>query len=69
MLQDETYNFVKKKTLAQMFSCEFCEIFENIYLQNPSGQLRQSTFFTEHPRTKPFFALKMQQVTNFSLKE
>ena len=28
-------NFIKKETLAQVFSCEFCEIFRN-------------TFFTEH---------------------
>ena len=30
-------NFIKKETLAQMFSCEFCEISKN-------------TFFTEHLR-------------------
>ena len=29
------FNFIKKETLAQMFSCEFCEISKNI-------------FFTEH---------------------
>ena len=28
-------NFIKKETVAQVFSCEFCEIFKN-------------TFFTEH---------------------
>ena len=28
-------NFIQKETLAQVFSCEFCEIFKNI-------------FFTEH---------------------
>ena len=28
-------NFIKKETLAQVLSCEFCEIFKN-------------TFFTEH---------------------
>ena len=28
-------NFIKKETLAQVFSCEFCEIFKN-------------TFFVEH---------------------
>ena len=31
-------NFIKKETRAQVFSCEFCEIFKN-------------TFFTEHLRT------------------
>ena len=30
-------NFIKKETLAQVFSCEFCGIFKN-------------TFFTEHIR-------------------
>ena len=34
-LQAEAYNFIKKETLAQVFSCEFCEISKN-------------TFFTEH---------------------
>ena len=34
----EACNFIKKETLAQMFSREFCEIFKN-------------TFFTEHLRT------------------
>ena len=31
-------NFIKKETLVQVFSCEFCEIFQN-------------TFFIEHIRT------------------
>ena len=33
-MQESLY-FVKKEILAQVFSCEFCEIFENL-------------FFTEH---------------------
>ena len=37
-LRPEAYNFVKKETLAQVFSCEFCEISKN-------------TYFTEHLRT------------------
>ena len=36
-LQAEARNFIKKETLAQVFSCEFCEISKN-------------TFFTEHLR-------------------
>ena len=31
----EAWNFIKKEALAQVFSCEFCEIFRN-------------TYFTEH---------------------
>ena len=34
-LQAEACDFIKKDTLATMFSCEFCEIFQN-------------TFITEH---------------------
>ena len=26
------YNFIKKETLAQVFSCKFCEIFKNTFL-------------------------------------
>ena len=33
--QENTCNFIKKETLAQLFSCEFCEISKN-------------TFSTEH---------------------
>ena len=28
----EACNFIKKETLAQLFSCKFCEIFESIFL-------------------------------------
>ena len=37
-LQALAYNFIKKKTLVQVFFCEFCEIFKN-------------TFLTKHLRT------------------
>ena len=36
-LQASTFNFIKKETLARVFSCEFCEIFK-------------STYFIEHLR-------------------
>ena len=36
--QLEVFNFIKIEALAQVFSCEFCKIFNN-------------TFFTEHLRT------------------
>ena len=29
----------KKETLTQVFSCVFCEISKNIFLQNRSGRL------------------------------
>ena len=35
--ESQACNFIKKETMAQVFSCEFCEIFE-------------STIFKEHLR-------------------
>ena len=29
--EPEAFNFIKKETLAQMFSCEFCEISMNTF--------------------------------------
>ena len=40
-------NFIKKEPLAQVFSCEFCEMFKNI-------------FFTEHLRTTASVKWKQQ---------
>ena len=38
LYKHQACNFINKETLAQMFSCEFCEIFK-------------STFFIEHLQT------------------
>ena len=38
LCQSLFFNFIKKETLAQVFSCEFCEISKN-------------NFFTEYLRT------------------
>ena len=35
----EACRFIKKETLAQVFSCGFCEISNNTFLQNTSGRL------------------------------
>ena len=40
MLKCDLHKFVlglQKETLAQVFSCEFCEIFKNTFLQNTSA--------------------------------
>ena len=31
-------SFIKKENLALVFSCDFCEIFNNTFLQNKSGR-------------------------------
>ena len=50
-LQASTYNFIKKETLAQVFSCNFCETFKNI-------------FFTEHLRTTVSECFKLVDQSN-----
>ena len=37
--QENTCAFIKKETLAQVFSCEFCQISKNNFSQNTSGRL------------------------------
>ena len=34
--EPEAFNFIKKETLAQMFSCEFCEISMNTFSYRPT---------------------------------
>ena len=47
----QSLNFIKKESLAQVFSCEFYEISKN-------------TFFTEHLRTTAsVFSLKKKKIT------
>ena len=38
-LQAEACNFIKKESLAQVISFEFCEISKNTVLQNTSGRI------------------------------
>ena len=38
-MQAEACNFIKKETLTQVFSCEFCELSRNTFLQNTSKRL------------------------------
>ena len=49
---------LKKETLAQMFSCEFCEISKNTFLQNTSGWLLLNTIET----IKTFFKENLHQL-------
>ena len=36
-ISPEACNFIKIETLTQVFSCEFCEISKNTFLQNTTG--------------------------------
>ena len=39
LIKHQACNFIKKEALAQVFSCEFCEISKSTFFQNTSGQL------------------------------
>ena len=38
-IRPEACNFIKKETLAQVFSCKFCEISKSTFFKNTSGQM------------------------------
>ena len=38
-------NFIKKDTLAQVFSCEFCEIFKNTFLHRTPLMVASDYFY------------------------
>ena len=48
VLKNATCNFIKKKTLAQVFSCEFCEISKIIFFYNTSGRLLVDDVFARN---------------------
>ena len=48
-LQAQVFNFIKKETLGQLFSCEFCEISKN-------------TFLTDHLKEPPSESLQFPGV-------
>ena len=56
----EACNFIKKETLAQVFSCEFCEISKNTFL---TEQLRSSD-----DETPKFYSAHHTAVSEFSEK-
>ena len=52
MINNFTCNFIKKETLAQVFSCEFCKISKNTFLHRTpllaASALRTILFVTEN---------------------
>ena len=48
-LQADACNFIKKETLAQVFSCEICAIFKNaFFFRTPSVASSDMTFIIEN---------------------
>ena len=39
LIKLQALNFIKRETLAQVFSCKLCEISKNTFLQKTSGRL------------------------------
>ena len=51
--QEKACNFIKEETLAQVFSCEFCQIFNNTFLQRTSpvaASKASSEMFDRRPK-------------------
>ena len=58
-LQSSACNFIKKETLAQVFSCQFSEIFkELLFLQNNSGGCFYILFKNKRNQTIGFLKLR-----------
>ena len=74
-LQTEAGNFIRRETLAQAISCEFCEFFKNTFLQNTSRRLlldfsiwlllRSLPILTLFPPMFPFDLLKISENQRF----
>ena len=63
-MEPSACNFIKKETLAQVFSCEFCEIFKNLKTRKISAALvlygRKCIFFPFVSFSKIFFEPRKQ---------
>ena len=42
-ISQKTWHFIRNETLAQVFSCEFCEISNNKFSTEPAAQHLQAT--------------------------
>ena len=67
-------NFIKKGTLAQVFSCGFCKISKSTFLQKASGRLLLELTLQCHETwlsctfsSKPLYALELIRVQIFRL--
>ena len=49
--------FFKKESLAQVFSCEFCEFLRTPFLQNTSGRMLLTSFMTPKAKESSFYDL------------
>ena len=49
-ISQNSYEETKKETLAQVFSCEFCEILRTPFLQNTSGRLLLEAWLFLHKK-------------------
>ena len=50
MSEPEVYDFIKRETTTQVFSCEFWEIFKDTFLQNTFGgcYLKTEVYFSDY---------------------
>ena len=59
-------SFIKKETLAQLFSCEFLEIFKNIFFIEHLWWLLLTTFFCKFEQLTQFFKIIGKIISHIS---
>ena len=65
MLQALACNFIKKEILAQVFSCEFCEIFKNTFLTERRVAASSKNISYWKATVKKFFQHELRKLTHF----
>ena len=61
------YNFIKKETLAQLFSCEFCVIFKNAFFCRTTLVLASANIKTRFQNHINQYVLKSEIFTNVNI--
>ena len=54
LIRPKAWNFIKKETLTQLFSCEFCEISKNTLLHRTHLVTASENYFPYHCTCKDF---------------
>ena len=65
-------NFIKKKAVAQVFTCEFCEIFKNVFFTERLLMTASKYNHLETPKSLLFTCLHItfdKKLITFRLKE
>ena len=65
VLQAKACNFVKKETLVQVFSCEFCKISNNTFFTEHLWTTASGSYSASLPRALPIYYIKHHDKLEF----